>query len=275
MIQPSEAVDIETAPDRFDEKGACLVNFAGRLVAADAAVRNWLFRGGLPHAVELEFLDREGALASAVKAVFAPDGEGLIHGYLFPPNYSSALRFTVRRLNGELGPLALVEFQAIGASSEVFTDALTGLPERRAIPNRIAAWALEAAGGPATMAVLFLDLDDFRVVNDGYGHAVGDQVLVELAKRWQRCVREGDLIARYGGDEFVVLLKSVASTGDAEPIVRRLLDATAEPLDLGGTKLRITATVGSVAGPADCEALVKLIDAADRDMYARKRCKAR
>jgi diguanylate cyclase (GGDEF)-like protein len=271
VINPQSSPDgLEGAPAESPATGACLLDRAGHVLAADAAVRIWLFDGGLPQEPWPQPLAADDALASAIRVALERDNEQPIHGFLSTRNPPSALRFTVRRLDGELGPLALVEFQAIGATSEATTDALTGLPDRRALADRTAEWQREAAGGPAAMAVLFLDLDDFRLVNDQHGHAVGDRVLVELAKRWQRCVREEDLVARYGGDEFVLLLKNVATTHDAEPIVGRLLDATAESIDVGEAKLRVTATIGLVAGPADSQALDKIIDAADRDMYARK-----
>ncbi|MCA9230911.1 MAG: GGDEF domain-containing protein [Planctomycetales bacterium] len=113
-------------------------------------------------------------------------------------------------------------------------------------------------------AVLFIDLDE-------HGHAFGDRVLVALAARWQQCFRSEDLIARYGGDEFVVLLAEILNEQELQPIVARLTSTTSEPIIIDGVRLTVTAAIGvAMAGDTSVE-LNKPLAEADRDMYASKR----
>src|SRR5690606_1875299 len=108
-------------------------------------------------------------------------------------------------------------------------------------------------------------------VNDKYGHAVGDAVLAELAARWSDSVRDGDLVTRYGGDEFVVLLKNVATREEAAPIVERLRLVTIKPIEACGVTLTISATIGVALSDGVDTPLEALIAAADEEMYAGKR----
>jgi diguanylate cyclase (GGDEF)-like protein len=119
--------------------------------------------------------------------------------------------------------------------------------------------------------VLFLDLDDFKQVNDAHGHAAGDLALSELAERWRNAVRDGDLVTRYGGDEFVILLKNVADRDAVETIIERLRAATMAPITLAGRAIIFSATVGIALSDAGQGPIERLIVAADEDMYARKR----
>ncbi|MCG8451374.1 MAG: GGDEF domain-containing protein, partial [Pirellulales bacterium] len=148
-------------------------------------------------------------------------------------------------------------------------DALTGLPDRRELQRHYE--HLRQSASPTPHAVLFMDLDHFKRVNDGLGHAVGDKVLAELASRWQACVREGDLVARYGGDEFVALLASVANRQAVELIAARLAEATSQPVSVGKDELSLTVTIGIAFTEDPSNDLNALIAAADHAMYAAKK----
>ena len=143
------------------------------------------------------------------------------------------------------------------------TDALTGLPNRAAFHEAVGG-AAPAPGG----ALLYVDLDGFKAVNDRLGHAAGDALLREVARRLRAVVREGDLCARLGGDEFAVLLRDAAQE-EAVVVAERLVAAVREPVVLGGTSARVGASVGVAAtgAAADGDELVRLADAA---MYAAK-----
>jgi diguanylate cyclase (GGDEF)-like protein len=119
--------------------------------------------------------------------------------------------------------------------------------------------------------VLFLDLDGFKVVNDSHGHLVGDEVLQEVARRLTSCVRAADVVARFGGDEFVVLLDRVASNVAIAPVLRRLEAAFERPIAIPQGNVKLGVSVGVALAGVDGSTAEELIRAADRAMYAAKR----
>ncbi len=151
-------------------------------------------------------------------------------------------------------------------------DLLTGLANRSLFIERLAA-TLNQLDATTKAAVIFIDLDDFKTVNDGMGHLLGDAVLIEVADRLRRCVRPGDLAARLGGDEFAVLIEGVAGSRDARRLGERILAALSEPVTLEGRELRMGASIGVALTGAtqDQDGAVKgLLRDADQAMYSAK-----
>ena len=143
-------------------------------------------------------------------------------------------------------------------------DALTGLANRAVVLER-----LSHPTSDQPRAVLFVDLDGFKAINDEHGHAVGDALLIAVAERLGRLAREGDVVSRFGGDEFVVLCQTIADVADAEAVARRIVDRLGMPFRLGGVRAQLSASVGVAvfSGAVDPEALLA---AADRAMYVAK-----
>ncbi|GGK23210.1 GGDEF-domain containing protein [Deinococcus malanensis] len=147
-------------------------------------------------------------------------------------------------------------------------DALTSLMNRAAFESMLQA---AVQGTQDTMGVLFIDLDHFKQVNDTLGHPVGDALLVQVAQRLRQCVRDGDLVARQGGDEFTVLLRNVQEHEAAERAARRILDALSAPVELAGRQLIVTASIGIALFPQDGTDVTTLQKNADLAMYLAKR----
>ena len=153
-----------------------------------------------------------------------------------------------------------------------FHDALTGLANRALFADRLGHALARTDRLAAPVAVLFVDLDDFKAVNDGSGHTAGDDLLVAVAERLRRTLRPSDTIARLGGDEFAVLIEDAAEPGRPEAAAQRLLTALADPFDTAeiGVQVRITASVGIAMGAAGQHDAHELLRHADVAMYAAK-----
>ena len=149
-------------------------------------------------------------------------------------------------------------------------DPLTGLPNRALLADRFSQMILQAGRRGAMLGVLFLDLDDFKLVNDTLGRAGGDELLREAARRLQSAVRPGDTLARVSGDEFALVLADLARQEDAALVAEKLLERLAEPFILSGQETFVTASVGIAAYPADGGDAESLLGAADAAMVRAK-----
>ena len=158
--------------------------------------------------------------------------------------------------------------------SLAYHDDLTGLPNRSLLHDRLGLAITHSSRHESHLAVLFLDLDDFKDVNDSFGHACGDRVLVELAGRIRRTVRAEDTVARLGGDEFIVLLAQVTGAGDAARVAAKVLDAVRAPLRLDGHQVSIGVSVGLSVFPRDGVSPEELVRSADQAMYRAKERRA-
>lgn len=146
-------------------------------------------------------------------------------------------------------------------------DALTGLPNRRLFEDRMSKLLATARRGDQGVALLLIDLDRFKQVNDSLGHQVGDQLLIEVARRLNACVRSGDTVARLGGDEFVVLLAGIVDPRDIVPVAEKIRSALARPVTAGTHVLHTSPSIGISVFPGDAKDLDGLLQAADIAMY--------
>ncbi|HXI13554.1 MAG TPA: EAL domain-containing protein [Thermoanaerobaculia bacterium] len=163
---------------------------------------------------------------------------------------------------------------AVVAASQVehiaYNDPLTGLPNRALFFDRLIVALSHAQRHQHKLAVLFLDMDRFKQINDSLGHSTGDALLKIAAERLRKCVREEDTVARFGGDEFVVLIQIIARAEDAGRIARKILDAMGAPFTLGERELVISTSVGITLFPPDGQDAETLVKNADTAMYRAK-----
>jgi len=152
-----------------------------------------------------------------------------------------------------------------------YFDPLTELPNRRLLLDRLDQALAQARRHHYSMAILFLDLDCFKQVNDTLGHDVGDELLRRVAARLTTCVRGGDTVSRTGGDEFIVVLTEVAHPGDAANVADKICHALAEPVEVAGQRIDVTTSIGIAVYPVDgTDDMLALMKKADRAMYAAK-----
>ncbi|MCT6719698.1 EAL domain-containing protein [Acidovorax sp. K2F] len=149
-------------------------------------------------------------------------------------------------------------------------DMLTHLPNRVLLADRLQQAMAHCVRRNKSLAVAFLDLDGFKDINDRYGHAAGDEFLVAIAKRLRSALRDGDTLARIGGDEFVAVMTDLTAEQDCEPLLLRLLQVAAEPLLVNGQSLQVSASIGVTIYPQDGSSSEQLIRHADQAMYLAK-----
>jgi diguanylate cyclase (GGDEF)-like protein/PAS domain S-box-containing protein len=149
-------------------------------------------------------------------------------------------------------------------------DQLTALPNRNLFAEHLTVAVAHAARSHEKVAVLFVDLDRFKNVNDTLGHSTGDVLLQRVAERFRACLRDSDVVARLGGDEYTVLLRPVRDTQDAANCAQKLIDALAEPVEVNGHELFVTCSIGISLYPDDAQDAQALLKNADMAMYRAK-----
>jgi diguanylate cyclase (GGDEF)-like protein len=157
-----------------------------------------------------------------------------------------------------------------GAGLEERRDPLTGLRDRAFLLARLYE-LLQGDRLDHHFAVLFVDLDNFKQINDAFGHLVGDGVLVEVSRRLSQCVRDEDNVVRFGGDEFVVLIEGIAGWHDIQPVIDRIHGALEEPVELPAGEFQLSVSIGAAEASPQLSSPEAMLAAADRAMYASKR----
>jgi diguanylate cyclase (GGDEF)-like protein/PAS domain S-box-containing protein len=183
-------------------------------------------------------------------------------------------------IEGPDGRLSVIEGTAIDITERkraeeqvkhlAFHDPLTNLPNRLLFNDRLTLAVAQAHRHNQRLAVLFLDLDRFKVINDSLGHSVGDELLRQVAERIQEYVREGDTVARLGGDEFTLLVPGITAEEDAAKIAKKVCDAIHDPFWIDGRELFVTTSLGVAVYPSDGHDAETLVRNADSAMYRAK-----
>jgi diguanylate cyclase (GGDEF)-like protein/PAS domain S-box-containing protein len=155
-------------------------------------------------------------------------------------------------------------------TSEAHQDPLTGLPNRTALNERLRLAVSRVRRTRERFALLLIDLDSFKNINDTWGHPVGDQVLAAVGRRIVRCLRSNDLAVRYGGDEFVALVHDVGNRRDASQLADRIRDAIERPIEVAEGTLQVTGSIGITIADQNGQSALDLLKRADSGMYAAK-----
>jgi len=166
--------------------------------------------------------------------------------------------------------LALTDAKTVSDMNEAYHDSLTGLASRPLFLDRLQGGLSAPPGADCRVALLFIDLDRFKAVNDTLGHAAGDALLVSAAKRIQACLRGGDVAARFGGDEFAVMLRDVTAN-QAGVVAGRIIEAVERPYLIGGDEVRVGASIGVALCEPPRHDAEDLLHRADAAMYRAKR----
>jgi len=206
--------------------------------------------------VEFEVSSEALGVTRELKTVYIPDrhADGSIAGIYALSSDVTATREAERRL------------QDLARH-----DALTGLPNRREFEHRLVLALARARRSQRAMALIFMDVDHFKAINDGHGHATGDVVLKEFANRIRRAVRSTDTAARLAGDEFVVILEGLNSDAEASQVAAKLVAAIREPMQLpDGEEIRVTTSLGMACWGGSGEGAEDILDRADRALYRAK-----
>ncbi len=224
--------------------------------------------------------DREAVTAAVLEMLESQSSTALIEArFRHPSGHFVPLEFSCRNLidDPEIGGFVvnardITERRELEAQLEhrAFHDGLTGLANRALLLERLDRLGRSLGRRPRAHGMLYIDLDDFKTINDSLGHAVGDAVLVEVADRLRREIRTDDTAARLGGDEFAVLLDDLAQPADSARIASRILDSLHQPIEVDGRCLTLAASIG-VALDDDGASTDELLRNADIAMYMAKR----
>jgi len=242
---------------------------------------------GRPWAI-VEGPETDAAVAQAIRAAIRSSGELRVrvkhHRRDGTPYWSETFLSPVPDESGTVTHYMAVQKDVTAqahleerATHLAYHDALTGLPNRTQLQEHLGLAFARAARREAAFGLLFMDLDGFKHANDRHGHEAGDQVLKEVARRWLAEARDGDVLARYGGDEFVVLLTDLERPGAARAAADRYASAIREPVRVPaapGAAIAVSASVGIALYPDDGRSPSELLMTADAAMYVDTRSRA-
>ncbi|MHB8915416.1 MAG: EAL domain-containing response regulator [Thiobacillus sp.] len=153
---------------------------------------------------------------------------------------------------------------------QTYHDLLTGLPNRALFRNHLGLLLAQSKRSKQSLAVLSLDLDHFKIINDSLGHSLGDELLLAIGTRLRQCLREGDTLARLGGDEFAILLPTLSEPSEIEPIGRKIIHVLSEPVYIKGHEVYVSASIGACIAPVDSDTVDSLIRQSEIAMYHAK-----
>ena len=225
-----------------EEEARAIANIAG------------MFEGRYSGAEEYRVIRLDGSvLETEINAEIIRDANGQPSGLIFVVRDISERRKTEQRIR-----------------HMAQHDTLTGLANRALFADRMQRALVNAQRDQTPLALMFLDLDKFKPINDSYGHAVGDLLLQQVAQRIQACVRESDTVARIGGDEFVVLLRCITHTGDVLNVAEKIRNSLCQPFTLAGHQLEISSSIGVAIYPEHGTDDLTLSKNADHAMYVAK-----
>ena len=218
------------------------------------------------------FLSEFGVRSGIVAPLFGTTGTfGILSAHALQPR-----RFTEEEVNFLRNVAYIVAVAIERSKSEerlaylAQFDSLTGLPNRHLFHDRLTQTMVQAKRSGRPMAMLFIDLDRFKLVNDTLGHGTGDRLLKEAAIRLTQCVRSGDTVGRFGGDEFGAILADLGAGGDAGLVAQKIIEALERPFSLEGNETYVTASIGITLFPDDGEEAGALIMNSDTAMYRAK-----
>ncbi len=175
-------------------------------------------------------------------------------------NSQLSLYGTARDITERLEAEDFINFQA-------YHDLLTRLPNRTLFKDRLSISITQAKRNQSKVGVFFIDLDRFKIINDSFGHTMGDRLLQEVSKRLQQCIRKGDTLSRFGGDEFTLLLPDLKDQNDVTSIAEKILESIKAPFDIAGNKFHVGTSIGISIYPDSGNHMDQLIKNADIAMY--------
>ncbi len=270
---------LSTIPDH-----ACILDPAGRLLYANRALSSYFKQRteqvvgkslpelGVKSAQLLENEIREVVSKREFTRleIFSEleSGRRVFHEYLFAPVLDE--RGTVEAVTGVARDITDQKLRADAIWKKANFDALTDIPNRHLFLDRLEHELRHAERSGLGLALLFIDLDRFKEVNDGLGHAVGDMLLQQAVNRIRSCTRSEDTVARFGGDEFTVILAGFHDPDDVQIIAQKMVDKLAEPFRVGDELIQISGSVGITLYPRDGISPGDLMRNADQAMYAAK-----
>jgi diguanylate cyclase (GGDEF)-like protein len=283
----AEPVSIATLKTLLDvaAEGLCLVEpLTGKVIYANSSLLNEVaaLQEELQNSTVFDWFSKADAKALRAQLNWFTDGntnEAIIN--LRPAGDECAVRpaeIRVRRVDTERGPLLAIAWlhPAVRGPSAARSgiDPLTGLADRAILMETLSTMVCGGRSSDHRCAVLFVDVDGFKQINDSYGHLLGDRVLREVAQRLSSCVRTGDHVARFGGDEFVILLERVMGRSEIDPVIQRIRSAFQRPISLPQGEVVLAVSIGVAEAGDDGRSAEELIDAADQAMYVAKRATA-